>query len=168
LLVIRLGKTEVRSEVFLWPNDGVAAIYTIYVRLLLVGGASYLVGVAIVRFTPWANSWSDLNQPWILLWVFPPGVALIIYFVAFSVALHKVLLQCRARAEQEINEQLHHIYVAWKTNREIGAESSISALLKWRESVRLERIWPMDLKAGIATIVTLLIPSIEAFAKLVR
>jgi hypothetical protein len=168
LLVIRLGNTRVWSEVFLWPHDGIAEIYSVYVRLLLVGGTSYILAVAIVRFTPWANSWSDLNETWILLWVFPPGLALIVYFVAFSVALHKVLLQCRARAEQEINEQLHHIYDAWKSNREIGAESSISALLKWRESVRLERIWPMDLKAGIATIVTLLIPSIEAIAKLVR
>lgn len=166
MLVVRLGKTRVRGDIFSWPHESIEAIHAIYVRLLLAGGAAYLLGVGVVRFTPWARNWHDLNQPWILLWVFPPGLAAIIFFGFFSFALHKLLLQCRTRSEREINEQLQRIYNTWKTNSEPGTESSISALLKWRENIRLNRVWPMDFKAVIATIVTLLIPTIEAIAKL--
>jgi hypothetical protein len=168
LLAVRLGKVRVRRDIFSWPHESIAEIHSIYFHLFLIGSTSYLLSVAIVRFTPWATTWLDLNQPWVRLWVFPPGLAAIVFFVAFSVALHKVLLQCRVRAEREIGEQLQRIYDLWKTNREPSAEGSISALLKWRETVRLERLWPMDLKAGIVTIVTLLIPTIQAIAKLMR
>lgn len=77
LLAIRLGQARVRSDVFSWPHESIAVIQSVYVHLLLIGGISYFLSVAIVRFTPWARTWLDLNQTWILLWVVPPGLAAI-------------------------------------------------------------------------------------------
>jgi hypothetical protein len=168
LLAVRLGKARVRRVILFWPNENLGAVHSVYFRLFWIGSMSYLLSVAIVRFTPWAKTWRDLNQPWVRLWVVPPAVAALIFFVSFTVALHKVLLQCRLQAERDIGEQLQRIYDLWKTNREPSAEGSISALLKWRESIRLERLWPMDLKASLVTVVTLLIPTIQAIAKLIR
>jgi hypothetical protein len=162
MLAVRLLKVRVRAEVFSWPRDSVRAIHSIYMRLLLVGATAYLLGVAVVRLTPWSRSLLDLTQPWIGLWVLPPGLAAIAFFASFNIALHNVLLRCRGRAEREITENLQLVYDSWKTNRERSAEGSISELLKWRESIRLERLWPMDLKAGVVTVVTLLIPTIDA------
>ena len=167
-LAVRLGNLEVKGKVFSWPRDSITAIEAVYVRLLMVGGLVYLASVGIFRYTPWAVSWGELNRPWVLLWVVPPGLGLISFFGVFSVALHKLLLQCRERAERELNEQLCLSYDAWKDRRDTTAENSISSLLKWRDSIRLEKVWPMNLRASIITVTTLLLPSIEAIAKVAK
>jgi hypothetical protein len=167
VLAFGLGKARVTGDTFSWPHESISAISTVYFRLLLIGGALYLLGVSVVWLSPGGQSLT-LNKTWARLWVFPPGLAVLGFFAIFNLALHNLLLQCRARAERDIVGHLQTLYDNWKTNREPAVETSISALLKWRESVRLERLWPMDLKAGVITVLTLLIPTIEALVKIVR
>ncbi len=159
---IRLRKVQVSGDTFCWPRESIRAIHDVYIRLLLVGGTTYILGICIVRLTPWATSWQSLDQPWIHIWVLPPALALIVYFGIFSFALHRLLFQCRSRAEREISEKLQMKYDLWKNDVQSGFENSISALVTWRDNIRQERVWPMDFKTTIATIVTLLIPTIEA------
>jgi nucleotide-binding universal stress UspA family protein len=147
LLAVRLGNARIQSDVLSWPNERIASIHAVYVRLLLVGGTSYLAGVAVVRFAPRYGSWHALNDPWNRFWVLPPAFAAIAFFVVFSVALHKVLRQCRNRSERAIDEHLQQSYALWKTSHDPASASAISELLKWRESVRAEKLWPMDFKA---------------------
>jgi len=168
VLAVRLGRQKVNGSMFAWPRESVAAIYATYKRLLTLGAVVYLASIGIFRFTPWADSWSALNQPWVLLWVIPPGLALVAFLGVFTLALHKVLRQFRDRAEKELNSQLCHIYELWKDTRCAKAENSISELLKWRDIVRQERVWPMDLKTLVVTATTLLIPSFEAIVNVAR
>ena len=168
VLAVRLSTQEAKGSVFSWPRESVSAIYAIYKRLLTLGALVYLASIGIFRCTPWADSWSALNQPWVLLWVIPPGLALVAFLGVFTVLLHKILRQFRDRAEKELTSQVSHIYETWKDTREPKAENSISELLKWREIVRQEKVWPMDLRTLVITATTLLIPSFEAIAKVAR
>jgi hypothetical protein len=168
VLAVRLGRQEVNGSMFAWPRESVAAIYATYKRLLTLGAVVYLASIGIFRFTPWADSWSELNQPWVLLWVIPPGLALVAFLGIFTVVIHKVMRQFRDRAEKEITAHLCHNYELWKDTGEAKVENSISELLKWRDVVRQERVWPMDLKTLVATATTLLIPSFEAIVKVAR
>jgi hypothetical protein len=165
--VVRLGGAHVTGDTFSWPYASIGAVNALYFRLLLLSGALYLLSVSVVWSSP-GGQWLTANQAWARLWVVPPGLAVLGFFGAFSFALHTLLLQCRTRAEQEIVGQLQTLYDNWKQHPDPGVETSISTLLKWRDSIRLERVWPTDFKAGAATILTLLIPMLEAIVKVVR
>jgi len=165
-LAVRLGRSPVRSETLAWPGTAIRTVHGVYVSLLVVGTVLYLLGVAVVWFSP-GGKWLTMNAAWMRLWVLPPGIAVLAFFATFSVALHRVLVQCRERAETELGEQLQELYETWKKDRAPSLEGSISALLSWRESVRLEPLWPMDPKAAAATVLTILIPSIKALLGLV-
>jgi hypothetical protein len=165
LLALRLSRARVKGGIFGWSIDAIHKVHAIYLRFLAVGGTVYLLSVAVVLLTPWAKTLADLNRSWVRLWVVPPGFMAIAFFAVFSMATHKLLVQCRARTEQELNKQLQLAYDAWRADHNSAAQGSISALLEWREKLRLARVWLIDYKAVAATVVTLLLPTIEALVK---
>jgi len=112
-LAVRLGRSPVRSETLAWPGTAIRTAHGVYVSLLVVGTVLYLLGVLVVWFSP-GGRWLTMNAAWMRLWVLPPGVAVLAFFATFSVALHRVLVQCRERAETELGEQLQELDAIWK------------------------------------------------------
>lgn len=167
-VAVHIAFIQVKANVFFWPRNEINAIYAVYKRLLTIAGIIYLASIGILRFTPWATDWSALNQLWVLCWIVPPAIALLSFFAAMILSLHRVLRGYQQKAEEEIEESLAKRYAEWKNEFDPKIAESITTILKWRDYVRAEKTWPIDLKTAIITITTLLIPSIEASAKFLR
>ena len=168
LVAVHISYIRLKVNVFAWPREEINTIYAVYKRLLTMAGIIYLASIGILRFTPWATDWSALNQLWVLCWIVPPAIALLIFYASIILSLHRVLVRYQRQAEEEIGELLSNRYGTWKNGFDPQIADSITSILKWRDCVRAEKTWPIDLKTALITITTLLIPSIEAFTKLLR
>lgn len=165
--ISRINKAEAKSSIFSWPRVETQEVYGLYFRLFVLGASLYLFAVVSIWTSP-SGAWIALNTGLGMLWVFPPAAMVICYFVYFNYQIHLLLKRCLQRSDQELSSLLDDRFADWKEglSSEQGA-SSITSLLEWRNTIRSEGTWPMDFKAMLVTVATLLLPTIKAIADLV-
>jgi hypothetical protein len=162
-----LPSQSVRSGIWSWPRAAIGDLYRTYFRLLLLGTALYLAAVTAVWSTP-AAFWI-LRESWLArVWVVPPAIAIIMFFGSFHYATHSLLTTCKCGALNELDSALAAEYSRWLDGHSSERAEAVSALLKWREVVRAESEWCLDVKGVLVTLATVLLPTAKAVLDLVH
>jgi hypothetical protein len=85
----------------------------------------------------------------------------------FHFRVHVMLKRCKLKAEAEISDLLDQAFQEWKTSRDAKQQETITKLIQWRDIIRNASEWPMRLQSVLATIATLLLPTIKTVVELV-
>jgi hypothetical protein len=101
------------------------------------------------------------------MWVFPPAAATISFFLLFHFRIHVMLQRCKLKAEAEISTLLDQTFQEWKASRDEKQQETMTKLIQWREIIRNASEWPMRLQSVLATIATLLLPTVKTIVELV-
>lgn len=166
-LANHIGELEVKSSVFSWPKVEIKRVYSIYFRLFIVGAILYIVAVISVWISP-GGAWIAKNTGIGRLWVFPPGAMVIVFFLYFHYKTHLLLVQCKDRSERRLASLLTENFDKWTSSPSEEIEKTISSLMQWRKGLQDEGTWLLDFKSVLATIATLLLPTVKAVIDLLR
>lgn len=147
------------------PRLEVAQLHRYCFRLFALASVLYGVGVIALWASPTGVSLAR-DTGWARFWVFPPAAALLGFLAIVQVRLHHVLRNARDKVLTELNEDLELCAFPGQGGEAVAA-SRIDALLEWRDHVWSEPVWPLNLKTILVTVVTLLIPTIEALVRLI-
>ena len=161
VLVNRMRLLEVNASIFSWPKSEIHNIYSTYFQLLAIGAALYVVAVISVWVSP-GGAWIAKNTEIGRLWVFPPGAMVIVFFLYFHYKVHLLLTQCRDKSDRQLSILLSQAFDEWISKQSEDKERSITNLLQWRKQIRSEKMWLLDIKSVIATVATLLLPTVKA------
>lgn len=166
-LMIKIGRLELATGMFRWPVTHLHRIYDIYFRFLALGSGLYLLAVLAVWVSPGGRSIA-LQTGLGRLWVFPPALFIIVFFVIFHYVIHVQLRNCKWGADEQLSVKAEDAYnqlcEQWSTER----ESAVTALLSWREHVRSTSEWPGSVRLVATTIGTVLLPTITVVVDLLK
>lgn len=161
LLVQRIGQLTVIPSLS-WPTWAIKGIYWSYFRIFAMGCLLYVAGLVAVWVSP-GGAWIARNTYIGQLWVFPPGVMVIAFFVWFNYYTHSLLMAYKSQAENMIALDIRRAFSEWRSLKPSEeAEKRIATLLQWQKEVRSETTWVIDFRAMLATIATLLLPTVKA------
>jgi len=182
----RLRRVEVKCQVFEWPREEIQGLYRIYSGLLAWGASLYVIAIASVWSSPgvWlvdrlkagglqGRHFNDMGSgsSWLAIesaWVFPAGAMVIFFFLLFHLRCHMLLVQCREHSLRELGRLASLELEAWNSENRPERLETIDRFLAWREKVHGERVWPIDLRAAVATFTTVLAPTIKTLTELSR
>jgi hypothetical protein len=174
-----LRKLEVKCQIFEWPREEIQDLYQVYSGLLAWGAGLYVIAIVSVWSSPgvWLVDRFGMEElpgsvlaelgtgsPWLVLesaWVFPAGMMVIFFFLLFHLRCHKLLVQCRDQAVRQLGRLASRELEAWSSESKPERLATVDRFLGWKEKIHGERVWPIDLRAAIATLTTVLIPTIK-------
>ncbi len=179
-----LRRLEVRCQIFEWPRAEIQDLYRVYSGLLAWGAGLYVIAIVSVwsspgvwlvdRFGMEEQPGSVLDElgagsPWLVLesaWVFPVGLMVIFFFLLFHLRCHKLLVQCREQAVRQLGRLASQELEVWSSENKPERLATIDRFLGWKEKIHGERVWPIDLRAAVAALTTVLIPTIKTLKDL--
>ncbi len=145
-------------DIFYWPIEEVRAIYYRYFKSLIIATIIYLTAVLILWVSP-AGGFLAVHTNVGRLWVFPPALILIIYFIMFSFGIHSLLPKWKINSQDKLKnifeKEINDYFVGYSDK----AAESIDRLLRWRDLIENKDIKIFNFKLILATIATILAPT---------
>jgi hypothetical protein len=165
-LIWRISNLSIHCTPFRLPTRMVDVIYTTYFHIMALGALLYGLAVISVWVSP-HGAQIALETSVGNLWVFPPAVIIILFFLTFHFRIHRLLVRYKQVSEDELTRLLDAEYREWTLAPESERADRIDKLLAWRDHVRKADEWPSSLKAVLLTVTTLLIPTIKSIVEVV-
>ena len=138
--LVIIGRAEVESGMLSWPRHEVAAIYSVYTRLLVLGSLVYLTAAVSIWSTPgeWVRNpvrpeFVELKEShwhfWLVegFWIYSPGLMVLLFFAGTQVSCSNLLRQCRGNV-------VIVRYSESTTSRRKPGKASSAASRSWRNS----------------------------------
>lgn len=165
LVAKEVSKIKLEAQIFSWPRAALQDVFAVYMKTFLIGAVLYVGAVVTVWISP-GGAWIAQNTGIGRLWVFPPGAMVVLFFLQFNFSFRAVLVGLRRSSEERLSELAESKFREWCDSPAENSASSVDALLNWRAAIRSEDVWPLNYKSLLATVATLMLPTVKAVLEL--
>ena len=148
------------STIFCWPIKEVKLIYSSYLRLIIIAAFLYIVAVVSLWLSP-VGGFLALHTIIGRIWVMPPAIIILVYFLLFSLKILSFLPRWRSNSIDQINATLKAESVEYFKECSNKSAENINTLLNWRNLIQLEDIKVVDWKQILTVISIILAPTIR-------
>ena len=169
LLVIlyRASQLDMAVEIFAWPRTAVRVLTRCYLSTCAVGIVLYLIAVVAIWVSP-GGSWFLMKDrgPVRQLWVLPMTTTVIAYLLTCQMFLYWIVHRVHEQRLTNLSLLAQSRFNEFLETREPAAASTISELLKWRESIAQEMAQNVNIRAFGTMVVTVMLPAAKTIKEL--
>jgi hypothetical protein len=166
VFLLRLVNQEIKGAPFDWPEKQFAHLNQSYLDMFAVGVAIYIVAVVAVWSSPGGPSIA-LHNPLAQLWIFPVAGTVVGFFLSFQYLIHRIILRSKQHRLDKINQLLGHTFDAWMADLAPDKAKAVTELMSWRDRIREESDWPLDLRSTLTITSGLLLPAARTILDLI-
>ncbi|MFY9821318.1 MAG: hypothetical protein WAM82_08045 [Thermoanaerobaculia bacterium] len=159
-----LSALSLRVLPFYWPQAEIAAIHRMLMQVFAGGLVAYFLGVLGIGLSP--------SGVWYLFhgvvggWILPLSMAVVLFFIAIEYHIHRLLEAVKRERLRQLSLTLQGRYEHWSQLGDKESAAAVTEVLKWCDSVRAEKSWPLDFVAMVSIIVGIFIPAVKSIKEL--
>lgn len=147
-------------KIFAWPVSEVRLLYSSYLRLVILAVFLYVGGIVSLWLTP-AAAFLALQTNIGRLWVAPPALVILVYFLIFSLKIRSFLPRWKLNAINKINTILEKESAKYFEEPSNQKTEHIDRLLSWRRLIQSEDIKVFEWKQILTIVGIILAPTIR-------
>ncbi len=161
----QLSRVGIRILPFAWPQAEIGAIHGILMQIFTGGLLAYLLAVLGIWLSP-GGAWFLTNGP-VSLWVLPLAATVVLFFGAVEYYIHALLEKSKRERLRQLSEIIQENFLRWRQSENKEDAAAVTEVLKWRDAIRAERTWPLDVLSMTSVVVGVLIPAAKALKELI-